>query len=72
MKARRTFTAKLISGDKVHEFRQPLGYPIMLCKWETRDFDEIDSGYIGEVVTCKVCLDIKSGKIHSSFSGRTG
>ena len=71
IKAKRTFTAKLISGGKVHEFRQPYGYPILLCKWEMRDSDEIDTGYIGEPITCKVCLNMINGKIRSSYSKQT-
>lgn len=62
MESRKEFSAKLLKGDKVHQFRQPFGYPILLCLWEIRDFPDMDFKTVNKPVDCKNCLAIKSGK----------
>jgi len=62
MRVRKTFSAKLLKGDKIHEFRQPFGYPILLCLWEIRDFSDMDFKSINKPVNCKNCLAIKNGR----------
>ena len=58
---RKDFTARLKRGSKVHQFRQPFGYPILLCLWEIRDFEAMDLNTVNRPVTCKNCLAIKTG-----------